>query len=196
MDAEIRDEMTNTHQAIMAKMQSDHMKAILELVRSATLTQDQAHIQHNENEIRADKKIDIVARMTPGPARRYRDDTPMSDITSSEGDTSRADDSFTSALDVVSPIPSTSFVQSKTQPRISDPFVVQPLIGQASRVGVPGLTLTRSSDQRDELELDDALNVEEEYSGDETELDQSVQYLGASIADQVSCRRLNLGTFS
>lgn len=131
--------------------------------------------------------------MTPGPARRYRDDTPMSDMTSSAGDTSRGDDSFTSALDIASPIPASSFVQSKPQPRISDPFIVQPLVGQASRVGVPGLTLTRSSDQRDELELDDALNVDEEYSGDETELDTSVQYLGESIADRVSHLTLYCG---
>lgn len=122
--------------------------------------------------------------MTPGPSRRYRDETPLS--SSEAGETSFGDDSFTSALtDVISP-------SSALRPRESDPFVVNP----SSRV--PGLTLTRSSDQRDQLRdsrgevddelVDDALDTDGDGSeGDETELDISSNSLGKNIADKVSC---------
>lgn len=115
---------------------------------------------------------------------------------SSEGDTSMGDETFSSALDGSPSVPSAQAATSERQPRMSDPFIVRTGQSQvqAGRKGVPGLTLTRSSDQRDSNTVEDELALDEEgevsgASETETELDVSVQDLGRQIAHEASSSR-------
>lgn len=125
---------------------------------------------------------------------------------------SMGDESFASALDIVSPAPAGNLpVNAAKRARVSDPFVVRSAtthgaasaFASASAAGfpghhgapVPGFKLTRSSDQMgsremEMVEVDDELALSDD--GTETELDVS-QDLGREIADEVSCLHSQLG---
>lgn len=132
-------------------------------------------------EVKTDRKIDIVARMTPAANRTYREVTSSpfteeGESMLSAADTTEVEESFTSALDASAmSSPQSTGVR---QTRLSDPFMVTP--PSTARV-VPTVMITRESGATD-------LQEEREVSQDLEDIDSDGEGVEATEVSLASMR--------